>query len=203
MTLAALLGLFVMQVVLAVSPGPATMVSIRVAATEGLRAGVWLSLGFGVAMVIWASAAMMGLALLFEIAPWLQTGLRVVGGLFLIWLGFKAWRGAQSPMPQAKEVRARSAFAQFRLGVLTDLANPKALAYFAAVFSGILPTSPTLLDALAILCIIFVVEFSWYAVVAGVFSRRGPRAVYARLKAWIERCFGAILAVFGARIAVG
>ncbi|QBF32184.1 LysE family transporter [Thalassococcus sp. S3] len=203
MTLAALLSLALMQALIAISPGPAAVLTIRTAAAQGLRAGLFLSAGLAAAILLWASAALAGLSLIFEIAPWLQTGLRIIGGLFLIWIGWQMWRGAGAPMADAATTAPRGTFAQFRLGVLTNLANPKALAYFAAVFTGVMPVSPTLLDAALILSVIFLIEFAWYACVTLIFSRPGPRAAYARAKAWIERTFGGLLALLGLRIAAG
>ena len=160
MTLSAVLTLAVLQFFIAASPGPATILTIKTAARDGLRAGLWLALGLAVAIVLWAVAAITGLSVLFELAPWLQTGLRVVGGLFLIWIGIQLWRGARQPMDLDAVQLERSHGESLRLGVFTNLANPKALAYFAAVFTSILPTDPALADSILILAVVFEVELA-------------------------------------------
>ncbi len=202
MTLSALLTLAVLQFFIAASPGPATILTIKTAARDGLRAGLALALGLAVAIVLWAVAAITGLSVLFEIAPWLQAGLRVVGGLFLIWIGLQLWRGARAPLDLDAVQLPRSHGASMRLGVFTNLANPKALAYFAAVFTGILPTDPAFADTVLILMVVFVVELFWYAVVATLFARPAARRLYQRIKAWIDRLFGALISAIGIRIAV-
>ncbi len=202
MALATLLTLAGLQALIVISPGPATVLSIKTSAAEGARAGIILSLGFAIAAVIWASAALMGLSLLFEVAPYLQGGLRVVGAAFLVWIGITLWRQADTPMPASGTAPPRGTWPTLRLGIITDLANPKALAYFTAVFTGFMPTDPSFADAAAIIAVIFGIEFVWYALVALVFSRDIPRRAYGRAKGWLDRSFGAILAALGIRIAV-
>ncbi|MEM9796992.1 MAG: LysE family transporter [Pseudomonadota bacterium] len=201
MTAAALLTLAGLQALIAMSPGPAGVLCIKTAAAEGVRAGLALALGLALGILLWAVAAVGGLSLVFEVAPFLQTGLRIAGALFLIWIGLALWRQADAPMPDAAAIRERSAANIVRLGVITNLANPKALAYFAAVFVGILPPEPTIADLVLILALIFAIEFVWYAALALVFSRPAPRRAYARAKSWLDRAFGAIVMALGARIA--
>ncbi|GFE51681.1 threonine export protein RhtC [Roseobacter cerasinus] len=203
MTLTALAGLALLQLMLAMSPGPAAVLTIRTAASEGLRPALLLNLGLTCGVLVWAMAALAGLSLVFELAPWVQTGLRIAGGLFLIWIGLSLWRHAAEPMPEADDLPPRGALRAVWLGLWTNLANPKALAYFAAVFTGIIPQDMTWMDGAMILAVIFVVETGWYAFMALVFSRRQPRRAYARIKTRAERCFGAVLGIFGTRIAIG
>ncbi|MDX8348748.1 LysE family transporter [Cognatiyoonia sp. IB215446] len=201
MTWAAILTLAGLQALIAISPGPAAVVTIKTAASQGVKAGLALSFGLASAILIWASAALAGLSIVFEVAPYLQTSLRVAGGLFLIWIGWSMWRHARTPLPDPVAAPAIGAARLVRLGLLTNLANPKALAYFAAVFVGIMPADPTFAMALTILTVIFVIEFAWYAALSIAFSRPSPRRAYQRGKMHIDRAFGGILALLGARIA--
>ncbi len=184
------------------SPGPAGVLTLKTAAAHGARAGLWLSLGLALAIVIWAGAALAGLSLIFEIAPFLQTALRVIGAAFLIYVGCTMWRHAREPVQDGTDLPQRTGARLVKLGVYTNLANPKALAYFAAVFTGIMPVDPTLRDAGLILTLIFFIEFGWYATVTIVFSRSAPRRFYVAAKSWLDRTFGAVLALLGIRIAL-
>ena len=201
MDASALLTLAGLQLLIAVSPGPASVLTIKTAAADGWQRGVAIALGLALAIVLWASAALAGLAVIFEIAPWLQTGLRIVGGLFLVWIGITLWRHADQPMPTAATGPSRSHASSLRLGIYTNLANPKALAYFAAVFVGLLPTEYGMRDAFIVLAIVFAVESLWYVALALVFSRPAPRRAYAAAKSWLDRIFGGLVGLLGARIA--
>ena len=199
MTLAALLALAAAQALLAMSPGPATVLTIRVAVSQGVRAGLLAALGLTLGVVVWAATALAGLSVVLEAAPWLQSALRIAGGLFLIWVAVGLWRGAPRPMP-ASDGTARPDGANLRLGLLTNLANPKAVAYFAAIFAGLMPAEPTVRDAAAILSVVFAVELAWSSVVAAAFSRPTPRRLYARAKLHLERAFAGAMAALGLRL---
>ena len=169
-----------------------------------MRAALGLAVGLGLGAVIWAVAALFGLHLLFEVAPTLLTAFKVAGALFLLWIAVQTWRHAREPLPVVAEGAApRGLGGGFRLGLLTQLANPKPAVFFGAVFVGLVPpgTGPWTLAAL--LAVIFVDETIWYALVARVFSLGRARAAYGRAKAWVDRAFGALIAGFAARIAAG
>lgn len=201
MTVEGFIALAGLQLLLAMSPGPATVITIKTASSNGLWAGLVLSLGLATGVLIWALVALTGLSLIFELAPYLQTTLRIAGGLFLIWIGISLWRHANDPLPDTAGSNPMRLGRTFRLGVYTDLANPKALAYFAAVFSGVIPAEPTLGAAVAILTMIFVIEMGWYALVSLVFSRPTPQKLYRAAKSVLDRAFGGLIALFGAKIA--
>lgn len=203
MTATALASLALVQLLLAMSPGPAFVLTVRTAAGEGMRPALWLSLGLACGVLVWAAAALAGLSILFEVMPWLQTGLRIAGALFLIFIALKLWRHAPDLLPEQHDNVAPGALRSFLLGVWTDLANPKALAFFAAVFSGLIPASPSLADAVSILSVVFVIELVWYIAVALVFSRAAPRRIYTRIKANLERVFAVLIGGFGIRIGLG
>ncbi len=201
MTLTALLTLMGLQALIAISPGPAAVVTIKTSAARGAQAGLLLSLGLAFAIVLWAAAALAGLSIIFEVAPYLQTTLRIIGGLFLIWIGISMIRHASAPMADASEAEVIGGRRLFRLGLITNLANPKALAYFAAVFVGIMPHDPTPAAAATVLAVIFMIEFGWYALLSLLFSRPSPRRAYQRGKTHLDRIFGGLIAALGARIA--
>lgn len=200
MTLATLASFALVQMLIAMSPGPAAVLAIRTATVDGARAALTLSLGLAIGIAIWALTALAGLSFLFEIMPWVQTGLRLAGGFFLIWIGISLWRDAPLPLPQSGADVPRSSAAALGLGIWTNLANPKALAYFAAVFTGLLPTDLSLAEGALVLALVFGIEIAWYAVLALLFSRPAPRRYYTRLKTGAERIFGVLLAGFGLKI---
>jgi threonine/homoserine/homoserine lactone efflux protein len=186
----------------AISPGPSFVVCLRTAASEGFATAAALSFGFGLGAVLWAAGAMAGLALLFELVPAVFVGLKVVGGLFLIYIAVMMWRHAPEPMPQVNDSAPRSARAAIWFGFLTFATNPKPAIFFGAVFVGLVPVDATLPARLGLLAVIFANETLWYILVSRVFSLPKARAAYARAKAWVDRSFGALIAAFGLKIAL-
>lgn len=193
-----LITFLVVHTIITLSPGPALMVTIKTAVTRGQSEGVKLSFGLACAVTLWALASLLGLSLLFSVAPYLQTAFRFIGAAYLIWLGVNMWRHASVPLAAAAtQTKSNS----FMLGFITDLANPKALAYFTAVFATLVPADITLIASATLLVMIFAIEFVWYSLVSVGFSRPRVQTFYMRLKKWIDRLFGSILTALGIKLA--
>ncbi|MCF6443585.1 LysE family translocator [Nereida sp. MMG025] len=203
MTLAAFIGVAFVHLLAAISPGPSFVLSVRTAASEGFVPATGLAIGFGLGACVWAFAAIAGLALVFEVLPTVFTAAKLIGGLFLIYLAYMMWRHAPDPMPQITQGAApRSLWSAIRLGTVAMLANPKPAIFFGAVFVGFIPLGATVADKAIVLFNIFWVETAWYIVVAWAFSQPRARAAYGRFKLWLDRSFGGILAILGAKIAL-
>ncbi|MCL3883555.1 LysE family transporter [Marivita sp. GX14005] len=201
MTAGAILSVAVIHLLAAMSPGPSFVVSVRTAVSEGFGTAAALALGFGLGAVLWAAAAMAGLALLFELLPQLFLAFKIIGGAFLIFIAVMMWKHASTPLPDLSSRAPRSPASAVRLGFMTFLANPKAAVFFGAVFVGLVPMDIDAGTRALLLAIIFFNETLWYICVARIFSLPASRRAYARLKAAIDRAFGSILALFGLRIA--
>jgi len=198
MTAAAFLTIVALHLLAAISPGPSFVVAVRTAAAEGFRVAAALALGFGLGAVIWALAALMGLAVLFAVVPALFTALKVAGAAFLMWLAWQSIRHARDPLPEAVVAAVpRSWLAAVRLGLVTQLANPKPAVFFGAVFVGLVPPGTSVLWLALVLAVILVNETLWYVLVARLFSAGRARAAYGRFKVWIDRTFGGVLAAMG------
>ncbi|PTX55929.1 threonine/homoserine/homoserine lactone efflux protein [Litoreibacter ponti] len=203
MTLAAFATVAFIHLLAAMSPGPSFVLSVRAAASEGFRVATGLAVGFGIGATIWAAAALLGLSVLFEIVPVLFTALKVVGGLFLLFIAIQMWRHATEPMPVVTDGSApRSTWGAVKLGTLAMLANPKPAVFFGAVFVGVVPLEASLTDKAIVLANIFWVETAWYIVVARLFSLSRARAAYGRFKTAMDRSFGGLIALLGAKIAI-
>ncbi|KII18162.1 LysE family translocator [Phaeobacter sp. S60] len=203
MTLAAFTASVLLCLMAAISPGPAVLMAARVGLAHGWRSGLALAIGIGTGAVLWASAALFGLNLLFDYAPFLLTLLKVGGALFLIYMAWNMWRHANEPMSQVSDTQLpQTAFAAFRLGILTQFANPKAAAFFGAVFVGTVPDGSSPFTLAALLICIFLGEVTWNTFVARIFSFEKTRRGYINLKHVIDRVFGGLLAALGVKIAV-
>lgn len=133
---------------------------------------------------------------------WLYLALRVLGGLYLVYLGFLIWRGAVEPLDvqDAGVARPSSTFRSFALGLITHLSNPKTAIVYASIFAALLPASAPTWLLLSLPPLVLGLETSWYAVVAVAFSASTPRSAYLRLKASIDRAAGAVMGLLGVRL---
>ncbi|MDD7972646.1 LysE family translocator [Roseinatronobacter alkalisoli] len=202
MTIAAFLAFAGLSLFAAVSPGPAVLMAARTGLLEGFRTGAWLAVGIGAGAVVWASAALFGLGMLFAAAPALLWAFKALGAAYLLYLGWGMWRNARTPLDMhSTPALPRTALSAFRLGLLTQLANPKPAVMFAAIFLGTVPPQTPYWVLGALLAVVFLNETLWNMAVARVFALDRTRARYISLKTLIDRTFGAALALLGARIA--
>lgn len=201
MTLAAFLTVALMHLMVAISPGPAVLMSARIGLTEGLRSGFFVAAGIGIGGVVWASAALFGLSLVFQAAPALLWALRFGGAAYLLWLAWGLWRTADQPIAASEAGAPRGALASFRLGLWTQLSNPKPAVLFSAIFLGTVPRGTPVWVYAALLVIVFFNETVWNIVVARIFSFNRARHVYINLKSVIDRVLGGLLALLGIKIA--
>ena len=185
----------------AISPGPAVIMSARTGLTEGMRTGFMLALGIGAGAVVWASAAMFGLNLVFAVAPALLWALKIGGAAYLLWMAWHLWRDAKQPFI-AEDARPvpRSPFAAYRLGLWTNLSNPKAVVMYSSIFLGTIGPGTPVWVLSALILLILVAETAWNSLVARIFSMERTRAAYISLKTVIDRSFGAALALLGVKI---
>jgi threonine/homoserine/homoserine lactone efflux protein len=203
MTLAAFLTVALLHLMAAISPGPAVLISARTGVTEGLRTGAFLAIGIGAGAVVWAAAALFGLAVLFQAAPALLWALKIAGGLYLIHMAWGMWRTADTPLDMSATSRTpRSAASAFRLGLVTQLSNPKPAVLFSAIFIGTVPKTTPLWVIATLLLVVFLNEAIWNTLVARLFSFHRSKAAYIGLKSSIDRSFGGLLALLGVKIAV-
>ena len=190
------------------SPGPNVLVVTQTALADSRRAGVWTALGVATGTALWASAALFGLGLLFAQWAWLTVAVELAGGVYLVYLGVRVWRGADrdpfsaaaaaAPVridrPKQSDVRA------FRVGLLTNLTNPKALMFFGSIFAALLPTALPLPIKLAAIVIVAVNSLVWHVALACFFSARGTQSVYVRIKPWLDRAAAVLLVCLGLRL---
>ncbi|MEO6298489.1 MAG: LysE family translocator [Paracoccaceae bacterium] len=201
MTLTAFLTVAALHLMAAISPGPAVLMSARTGVTEGLRTGMFLAIGIGIGGVIWAAAALFGLNLVFQAAPAVLWTLKIVGGLYLIHMAWGLWRSADQPLEMAATTTPRGPVSAFRLGLVTQLANPKPAILFSAIFIGTVPQGTPAWVYVALLAVVFLNETLWNTFVARIFSFNRSRHAYISLKSVIDRSFGAMLALLGLKIA--
>lgn len=203
MAASAFFTIFLLHLMAAVSPGPSVLMAARIGVTEGFLAGAAVAVGIGVGGVVWAMAALFGLALLFEYAPILLTSFKIGGGLFLLYMAYKLWKNADQPLETTSAgTLPRSLPSAFLLGLVTQVSNPKPAILFAAIFVGAVPESAGWLTYIAILAMVFVNETLWNTLVSRIFSMQKTRATYLGLKGLIDRMFGGLLAALGIKIAI-
>ena len=174
------------------------MLVARTAAARSRADGLAMALGMGVGGVLFAVLALLGVHVVLSTVPVLYGILKVMGGAYLLYLGWNMWRHAAKPI--ALEDAGRSSQRSFWLALLTQVSNPKAAVVYASVFVSLLPPEMPLWAALVLPLVIFCIEAGWYAIVALALSAPAPAAAYLRWKAWIDRAAGGVMGLLGVKL---
>lgn len=179
-------------VVICTIPGPNITLIITTAAMNGVRAGMMTILGTTVAQVIQISLVVTGLAWLVSAYGFAFDVLRMLGAVYLVYLGIKVWRSAKTPV---KEAASRESVTR---GFLVGLANPKSLAFLALFIpqfiDPLLPADPQFFVLAFTYLFIAVLFDTLYAVAAGY----GGKKIYAgKTRLYSCRLSGVVLAAGG------
>jgi RhtB (resistance to homoserine/threonine) family protein len=193
--------------VVIVVPGPDTAVVTRNVLMHGRRAALGTSFGVSAGLLVWTVAAAVGIASLLRASAVAFTVVKLVGALYLIWLGLQALRAAgraaasQSP-PHPTTRRAMSALGGFRQGLLSDLANPKIGIFFTSLLPQFVdPGRPVLVPFLALGVVFVLMTVAWLVLYCLVTARAAQTLQRPRVKAALDRVTGIVLIALGLRLA--
>ena len=188
------------HIVALMSPGPDFFFVSQTAVSRSRKEAMMGVLGITMGVMVWAAVALLGLHLIIEKMAWLHTIIMVGGGLYLCWMGYQMLRGAfkkegsEAPEPKMELAASGRSFVK---GLLTNLANPKAIIYFGSVFSLFVGEDVGAGARWGIFLLIVLETFAWFTVVASLFALPSMRRGYQRLAKWIDGVAGALFAGFG------
>lgn len=204
MTLQVWLAFFLASWVIAISPGSGAILSMTHGLTHGVRRTSVTIAGLEVGLVVILFIAGAGLGALLVASEHAFTAIKIIGALYLIYLGIVQWRTPiQISQPaQGEAVRASGGgMRRFLAGLLTNLTNPKGILFMVAVLPQFIDPAKPLLSQLAILAVTMVfvdlIVMHGYALLASRAQRlfRNPSALR-----WQSRFFGGMLMSIGAAL---
>ena len=182
------------------SPGPATIAIAATSLAHGRRTGLTLALGVVTGSIMWSIVAAFGFGALMMTHSWILEGLKVAGGAYLLWLGYKSVRSALRPntaLPTPRTVGDVRAINAYFKGLAIHMTNPKAVLFWGALFSMVVepghsPLSLVMLlvmtSALGVMC------FCGYAI---IFSTERAMTIYVKARRRIEAIFGLVFGALG------
>jgi homoserine/homoserine lactone efflux protein len=188
----------------AISPGPAVMFSMSQAARHGMRGAAAGTAGILFGHVIVFGAVALGLAALLASYSGAVTAIRIVGALYLMYLGAKMLFAKARPanLPVAAAVPPRHGGLMLQ-GLGVQLTNPKLLLFVLALLPQFISPGYPLPLQLAIMLTVTVVIDGIALLAYAHLAARGARALKgSRAVAWLERAFGGALIFFGLKLLV-
>jgi threonine/homoserine/homoserine lactone efflux protein len=199
--LTALAGILAALTVGIISPGPSFVMVARIAVSTSRSQALGAALGMGFGGLLFGVAALLGLQGVFHAVPSLYVALKVLGGLYLCYLGLLIFRSANQPLAMdAVSKQGSDSKRSFWLGLTTQVSNPKTAIVYASVFAAFLPQHFSVAFAAALLVLVLVVEAGWYSLVALLLSAKAPQKAYLSSKAWVDRAAGVVMVGLGLKL---
>jgi threonine/homoserine/homoserine lactone efflux protein len=199
-SLFALTTIGLVQLLAVISPGPSFLITARTAVARSRLDGVKIAFGLGAGTLVWSTAAVLGLNVLFRLYHWLFIGMKIAGALFLLWIAIQIFRHSKSPIDMSGSNGEAARRNPLLRGFLTQISNPKVAVFFGSIFVAILPKEVPGWMMIALVVIFTINEISWYTLVSLCFGSAPVRRAYIGAKTWIDRVTGLFLGGLSLRI---
>lgn len=184
------------------SPGPDFVMITTRTLQSGKKAGILVTLGLGIGILGHSVFALFGLTYIIQKSILIFTIIKIIGSLYLLWM---AWHLLQSKKVESQEVasdekKSVSVWQNIKTGFLTNILNPKASLFFLAVFSQVVSPETSLLIKSLYAGEMVLMTIVWFSLVAWTVDKQAVRSIYLRIKHWIDRVMGVVLAALGLRL---
>ncbi|MGW4302244.1 LysE family translocator [Streptomyces sp. NPDC004646] len=127
-------GMALVELGMALTPGPNMMYLVSRSVSQGRAAGLVSLVGTGVGFLVYMTLANVGLAVVFVAVPWLYIGFKAVGAAYLAYLAWQALRQGGRGLFEPRGLQRDSYGKLLRMGLITNLLNPKvAILYLALI----------------------------------------------------------------------
>lgn len=174
------------------SPGPNVLAVIGTSMREGRTHGAALGASVAFGSFVWVLIAVLGLTALLTVYAGVLIKIKIVGGCYLLWLGYKSFKLALTPKiiePNARSLN-KSLTDYFIRGFAVQMTNPKAaLAMTAIVAIGIQGEAPVWVSTVLVFGI-SLLSLVGNLICAAAFSNQSIVGLYAKSRLWVEAVLG-------------
>src|SRR3954470_8241563 len=196
----------VLAVVVIVTPGPDTALTIRNTLVGGRGAGVGTAFGVAAGQAVWTLASSAGVAALLVASEAAFSVVKFAGAAYLVYLGVAALHGALTGRVAAgparqQRTRAISPRAARRQGLTSNLTNPKMAAFFTGLLPQFAGDHATFAGLLALGLVFCAMTLAWLSLYSWVVTRAGDVLRRPRPRRLIEAISGTALVALGVRLA--
>ena len=192
------------SLLLAMTPGPDMAVVTRQALSNGRRGVLLCTTGITLALTIHVTASAVGLSALLRASATMFEVVKIAGGLYLGYLGIRAWLASRHPggdLVAGAERPVWSSFGILRQGFLSAVLNPKLAVFFVTFLPQFVRPGDAVFPRLLLLGVVFATIGLLWMNVYGLFVTRVSDLITApRVRQWMERVTGTVLIGFGARL---
>ncbi len=185
------------------SPGPDFAIVTRNSLTYSRRAGISTAAGIALGLQVHVLYSLLGIGLIISRSILLFTIIKYIGACYLLYIGWKALTAKTAGTTHVRAERRKDIpiGQAFRMGLLTNVLNPKVTLFMLALFTQVIdPATPILVQTFYGMYM-GVATFLWFTMLACIFNLPPVRHTFDRIGLAVERTMGAILMALGLRVA--
>ena len=183
------------------SPGPDFALVTRQSFRYNRKVAIWTSLGIGVGILFHSLLAITGLVLLITSNELFSTILKIIGSLYLLYLGVNSILGSKGLGNIEEENTNTDKFNGFLAGLITNVTNMKAILFFITVFSVVIGTGNNLY-LLLYGAYMALATFIWFSIISYVFTSEGFKNKFSSFLGLFEKVIGFVLILLSLQILI-
>jgi threonine/homoserine/homoserine lactone efflux protein len=188
------------------TPGPNMLFFTGVALSSSRRSLAAAGCGIVLGTAFWGLSGLFGLLWLFEVFPVLGVAVKIAGGAYLAFIGFKILRAGLAPEDHSRNIPKTGPLTvckAFWLGLATHLSNPKSLVFVTSLQAATQLAHAPLWLGLTSVLIMCLMSGSYYVLYGGLLSFTPITKGSSRLKRFASLGVGAMMMLFGSKMALG
>ncbi len=198
MSTAALLSFSLLALLTVLTPGLDTVLVLRTALLSGKRAAMGVILGITLGCLVWAVASLAGLTALLRASALAYDVVRWLGAAYLIYLGAKALWNSRKAVDEKDSRPVPSARASLRVGLLTNLLNPKVGVFYLSLLPQFMPAGEPAWGA-ALVAIHLGLGLVWLPILVAMAGK--ARAFLLRQRTLLDRMSASVFVALGLKLA--
>ncbi len=187
-----------------ISPGPDFLLLVKSSLSNTANRAIGMALGIAIANGIYIALCIIGVGAIIVKSFYLMVALKILGGLFLLYVAYHAIKAKKSdyqilvsPQMNSTIQNGRSFFAEFTLGLISGLSNPKNIIFYLSLFSVVLTPSVSLGLSVALGVWMVLLVFLWDTMIVLILSKQQIRKTFAKIAFYLDKIAGILLGVIG------
>ncbi|ODA24220.1 hypothetical protein A0J46_05790 [Photobacterium damselae subsp. damselae] len=185
----------------AITPGANVFLTINTSLASGKVNGLACALGVTLAVGLWGLAGISGIVIMLSLYPWLFTVMKILGGAYLIYLGFSRFKIVRRGYQLAGQVEDKHSWSASAIRAFTtSILNIKTGLFVISLFSLAIPREHDYRVAILVIATMMLITFVWHCLLAFVFSHSRAQKTYFRLQRYIDALTGGLFTLLGLKL---
>lgn len=137
------------------SPGPGVVLTLNNTINKGVRLAMPGIFGLSIGAIIVAGISATGVGVLIKTSIVAFEVMKLIGAVYLAYLGVRMWRAARVPVKTVKVETAKVRRADFFHGLNLQFTNPKAVFFFISIFPQFIDDQGPFLEQFSLLVLTY------------------------------------------------